>query len=97
MCSASGPFAVPFRPPCGPFAVSRPTNSREHERTRSPDAHRFRGFSRVFAAVRGSLRQSGRTVRVGFLMRSSGCGLRTCNGQTGSMPGFAPAQAACMP
>jgi len=58
-----GPVPVPFGARCGLFAVSRPTNSREHERTRSRDAQRVRGYSRVFAAVRGSLRQSGRTVR----------------------------------
>jgi hypothetical protein len=38
-----------------------------------PRGPAFRGFSPRFAAVRGSLRQSGRTVRVGFLMRFSGC------------------------
>jgi hypothetical protein len=38
-------------------------NEYEHERTRSPDVQRLRGYSRVFSAVRGSLRQSGRTVR----------------------------------
>jgi hypothetical protein len=55
-----GPFAVPFGARCGPFAVSRPTNSSEHKRTHSPDVQRFRGYSPVFAAVRGSLSRSGR-------------------------------------
>lgn len=42
-------------PRCGPFAVPIPANSREHERTASPEAQRFRGFSPVFACLRGSL------------------------------------------
>jgi hypothetical protein len=62
-----GPFAVPFRARCGPFAVSRPTNSREHKRTRSPDVQRFRGYSPVFAAVRGSLTNRGGRIRTGDL------------------------------
>jgi hypothetical protein len=40
----AAPFAVPFACRCGPFEVSRPTNSREHERTRSREAQRFGGF-----------------------------------------------------
>jgi hypothetical protein len=63
LADGCGPLAVPFRSPCGPFAVSRPTNSREHERTRAPDVQRFRGYSPVFAAVRGSLTNSGRQVQ----------------------------------
>lgn len=75
LAGGCGPFAVRFCSPCGPFAVSRPTNSREHERTRSRQTQRLRRFSRVFAAVRPSLRQSGRTVRVGLNEGDSGfCG-----------------------
>jgi hypothetical protein len=44
-----GPFAVPFRARYGPFAVSRPPNSREHKRTRSRDAPASSG---IFACVR---------------------------------------------
>jgi hypothetical protein len=66
-----GPFAVSFRVSCGPFAVPRPTNSREHERIPSREAQRLRGFSPIFAAVRGSVWKSGRTVQIGLFMRFS--------------------------
>jgi hypothetical protein len=67
-----GPFAVPFGARCGPFAVFRPTNSREHERTRSPDVQRFRGYSPVFAAVRGSLTNRGAEIRTRDLTDPNG-------------------------
>jgi hypothetical protein len=94
LAEGCGPFAVPFRSPCGPFAVSRPTNSREHERTQSREAQRFRGCSPVFAGLRGSLSQSGRTVRVGLLMRFSGPLRRVCYGHAAPKPGVPRSQAA---
>ena len=66
LADGCGPFAVPFGARCGLFAVSRPTNSREHERTRSPDVQRFRGYSPVFAAVRGSLTNRGERLELAF-------------------------------
>ena len=65
--SFCSPFWRPLRSVCGLQTTEQP-------RTRAntlPDVQRFREYSPVFAAVRGSLRQSGRTVRVGFLMRFS--------------------------
>jgi hypothetical protein len=89
-----GPFAVRFRARCGPFAVSKPTNSRELERTRSRQTQRLRRFSRVFAAVRASLRISGRMVQVGFPVRFSGrlrSQLRSSyRARTGSLAGGGP-------
>ena len=99
--SGLSPIAVivahPLAGGCGPFAVSRPTNSREHERIASHGTQCLRGLSPVFARVRGSLRQSGRPVKVGFPMRFLGRLQRICNGHTGLMPGSPPAQAGCMP
>lgn len=51
---AYGPFAVPFGGGCGPFAVPRAVNSREHARTAVHEPQRFRGISRLFTTVRSS-------------------------------------------
>jgi hypothetical protein len=74
--SFCGPLSLSVRSVCG-------LQTNEQPRTRAntlPDVQRFRGYSRVFAAVRGSRRQSGRTVRVGFPMRFFGALRGVCGG-----------------
>jgi hypothetical protein len=77
-----GPLAVQFRPLlrslCGPNPHEQP-RIQANNGSVSPY---FRGYSPVFAAVRGSLRQSGRKVQIGFPMRFPPfCGLFAVLGQ----------------
>jgi hypothetical protein len=73
--------------------------------TTCTSASRFRspslpGRKLIFARVRcpsQDMNQSGRTVRVGFLMRFFACLLRICDGHTAPRPGTALGQAGCMP
>ena len=52
--------------PCGPFAVLRATNSREHARTAVHEPQCFRGISRLFTAVRTSNENRGEGYRLAF-------------------------------
>jgi hypothetical protein len=60
---------------CGPFAVPIPTNSHEHTRAASREAQCFRGFSPMFACLRGSVRNRGVRFDLAFL-----CGFRAVCG-----------------
>ncbi len=88
--SFCGPFWRPLRSVCG-------LQTNEQQRTRSPDVQRFRGYSRVFAAVRASLSQSGRTVQVGFLMRFLEALQTSCKRHTAARPAPRPLPTRCMP
>jgi hypothetical protein len=84
---------LPLRPLCGHRAHRTAAN-------KSNGVPRGPVFSGVFARVcwpSQNMNQSGRTVRIGLLMRFSSRLLRVCDGRTGSMPGFALVQADRMP
>lgn len=57
----------------------------------------FARYDCPFASVRGKLSSSGRTVRVGFLMRFLGPLRRICYGHAAFMPGALLCQTPCMP
>jgi hypothetical protein len=89
----NGAATMSLRPPCGHPDHRTAANESESSSVTSL-------FARVFAPVRPRSQTyeiSGRTVRIGLLMRFSSRLLRVCDGRTGSMPGFALVQAGRMP
>lgn len=91
--SSCGPFPLSLRSVCG-------LQTNEQSRTRANTLPRCPPFSGIFARVRCCSRfsnQSGRTVRVGFLMPFSGRRLRISYAHTASMPRHLASHARCMP
>ena len=97
LADGCGPSAVLSCSRCGPFAVRRPTNSREHERIQPREAQRFRGSSPMFAGLRGSLTNRGERLELAFLSRFRGACGPICGPHTASIPGFLPVEAGRMP
>jgi hypothetical protein len=84
---------VPSRWFCGGSSSEQP-QTRVNRASRSPV---FPGSFPLIRSCSPILRQSGRTVRVGFLMRFSGCLLRICYDHAATKPGIAAGETVCMP
>lgn len=93
-----GPFAVPFSRPlrsvCGLQTNEQP---RTRAKCRPARPSVFGALRPIFAAVRGSVWKSGRTVQIGLGMRFFGRLQRIYNGHAAPTPGFTSVQTGRMP
>jgi hypothetical protein len=82
---------------CGPFAVRRPTNGREHERIQSREAQRFRDFrpcSLAFAVLYGN---RGERLELALLCGFRGVCGPICGPHTAPVPAVSPVETRRMP